>query len=193
MRLFISINLPDSFNGYFRELQGELSLIDADLKHAGIKSGFHLTLFFLGEVSGEMALKIAEVIPGYKKLQVGESLSRDSFKLKFCKKLGCFKAGDGVQSVFVDIDRNCSGYARLIELQKRVAEIVGKFGFVDSREFKPHITLCRVRACGDNFVDEVGKIEVAADEFVVDKVCLMESVLGEGGSEYREIAGVCCD
>lgn len=172
MRLFVSINLPERFNGCFRELQGKLS--GEGLKHAGRKSGFHLTLFFLGEVSDEVAREVGEAL---------RNIHFKPFKLKFSEKLGCFFAGDNVKSVFVDIDRKCEGYAKLMELQKNVEGIVGKFGFKDSREFKPHITLSRV----DGGVRGVEECLVEAEEFEVDEFYLMRSRLGKGGSEYEEI------
>lgn len=205
MRLFISINLPDKFNDGFRELQRKLDGLVTDgcegdrrrkppaplAWHAGRKSGFHLTLFFLGEVSAEAAAKIGAALAEGIGVS-GESVTRfRSFKLKFSSKLGVFKDYSGsVKSVFVDIDKSCDGYESLIGLQKKVAEIVGEFGFKDSRKFSPHITLCRVKNGGENLVNGMEVCEVNADEFGVDAVYLMESHLGSGGSEYGEIASV---
>jgi 2'-5' RNA ligase len=198
MRLFVSINLGDELNNYLAGLQGELGKAagvrsdgvrsdgarsdGARLSLAGRKSGFHLTLFFLGEVSVEKVLDLQRELSG---------ISFESFKLKFRKKLGVFKGGGFIKAAFVDIDRECDGFVRLLNLQKKVAEAVGKFGFKDERVFSPHITLARVGFCPREIAADFEKVvlglEVSDREFDVGAFYLMESHLGAGGSVYEEV------
>lgn len=197
MRLFISINLPEDFNDYFRELQARLDKecgkIDEEsksgsfrdissLSHAGRKSGFHLTLFFLGEVEASQVLKIQEALA---------QIKFDKFELRFWKDLGVFKDINGyAKSVFVAVDKAFSGYQEFLNLQKKITEVVGKFGFKDERKFSPHITLSRVKNCDRNFVDKITKIKIDQKSFEVSAFYLMESNLNEEGAEYREILKV---
>lgn len=191
MRLFISINLPDRLNDYLRELQGRLNKAVSgndcvSLQHAGQKSGFHITLFFLGEVAEGKAKRIATALK--EGLEDGGGVFKtEPFKLKFSEKLDCFQHHGIVKSVFLGIDEGHDGYGNLLELQKKVVEIVGKFGFKDESAFTPHVTLSRVRGCGENFADDILACEVALDEMEVDGVALMES--HEGG-DYKEAFSV---
>lgn len=192
MRLFISINLPEDFNSYFRELQARLDKEGesdsspvrgneslASLSHAGRKSGFHLTLFFLGEVEVEKALKIQEALA---------QIKFDKFELRFWKDLGVFKDMEGyVKSVFVAVSQASSGYQEFLNLQKKVAEAVGKFGFKDERKFFPHITLSRVKNCDRDFANRIAKIKIDQKNFEVEAFYLMESNLNKEGAEYTEI------
>jgi 2'-5' RNA ligase len=212
MRLFVSINLGDELNNYLAGLQGELGKAagvrsdgvrsdgarsdGARLSLAGRKSGFHLTLFFLGEVSVEKVLDLQKELRG---------ISFEPFKLKFREKLGVFKGGGFIKAAFVDIDRECDGFVRLLNLQKKVAEAVVKFGFGGAmngrggigsesgggRVFSPHITLARVGFCpreiAADFEKAVLGLEVSDREFDVDEFYLMESHLGVGGSVYEEM------
>jgi 2'-5' RNA ligase len=183
MRLFISINLPEEFNRYFRELQRRLDeCANLNLSHAGRKSGFHLTLVFLGDVDFESAKKIQDML---------KTVDFESFTLRLGKKLNVFKGFDGgVKTVFVDIDPLSSGFAALLNLQKRVADVVEKWriGKFDSGEkseienfdgtkeervenlgtefdvggrsvnyaekFVPHLTLTRVKFCPKNISEK---------------------------------------
>lgn len=203
MRLFVSINLGEELNEYLAEAQEELRKVvvggegsslrggGVGLKFAGLKSGFHLTLFFLGEVSVE---KVLDLQRGLK------TISFEPFKLKFKKRLGIFKGGGFIKAIFVDIDSSGEGFAKLLNLQKKVAEVVGKFGFGGGgesgggRPFSPHITLARVGFCpADRVADferAVLNLEISQQEFDVDSFYLMESELGAGGSVYEEVLRV---
>ena len=170
MRLFVSINLPESFNSYLRNLQAELERSGTDLQHAGRKSGFHLTLFFLGEVPEG---KIPELVDELKKVQF------KPFKLSFWDRLGSFQG----RSVFVDLNKKGEGYEQLVNLQKKVLNMIERFGFRDERKFSPHITLSRVKSG----IIDFSKIKVETQEFDVEAFYLMQSRLGAGGSEYEII------
>lgn len=227
MRLFVSINLGEELNRYLVGVQEELvdhpilknftgsekfktGYVGAGssagcggvrLALAGRKSGFHLTLFFLGEVEVEKVLGLQREL---------KAISFEPFKLRFKKRLGVFKGGgfsatggrgggsraDGrfIKAVFVDIDMEGGGFSKLLNLQKKVTEAVGKFGFKDERAFSPHITLARVGFCpadrAAEFERAVLSLEVSGREFECDSFCLMESELGAGGSKYSEVLKV---
>lgn len=202
MRLFVSINLGEELNEYLAGAQGELEKAagkNVRLSLAGRKSGFHLTLFFLGDVEVEKVLGLQREL---------RAIPFESFKLKFKKRLGVFKGGGGcgvgsradggfIKAVFVDIDSGCEGFTQLLNLQKKVAEVVGKFGLGGGgesgggRPFSPHITLARVGFCpadrAAEFEKAVLSLEVSQQEFDVSSFYLMESELGAGGSKYSEV------
>lgn len=222
MRLFVSINLGEELNEYLAGVQeglrkiagggrgGGLSGSEVGLKFAGLKSGFHLTLFFLGEVSVEKVLDLQKEL---------KKISFESFKLRFKKKLGVFKGGGGrgggfIKAVFVDIDGEGEGFSKLLNLQKKVAEVIGRFGFGGGgglfggrlkpapqggavgggRPFSPHITLARVgfcpADCAEEFERAVLGLEISQQEFDVSSFYLMESHLGADGLVYDEVLKV---
>jgi|GEM_PF-3457166 len=215
MRLFVSINLGEELNDYLAGVQGELEKVVGAIgcggggavgaadsvvpslrsglrfALAGRKSGFHLTLFFLGEVPVEKVLDLQKELA---------AISFEPFKLKFKNRLGVFKGGGFgqgggfIKAVFVDIDKNFNGYKSLLGLQKMITDCVGEFGFRDGRPFSPHITLARVgfypREIAGDFEKVIFGVEVSDREFDVDAFYLMESELEAGGSRYSEVLKV---
>lgn len=181
MRLFISVNLSEELNRELCGLQARLS--GADFAFAGLKSGFHLTLFFLGEVEASVALELQGAL---------KEVRFEPFRLRFKRKLGVFKDRQTgwPRAVFVDVDRDSEGFGELLALRGKVAEVVGQFGFKDAREFRPHLTLARVRRCESGFEEKLRGVEVLEAEFEVDAFYLMESHLQAGGSVYNEVLKV---
>jgi 2'-5' RNA ligase len=169
MRLFVSINLPEEFNPFFRSLQSELNGFEGGLMHAG---GFHLTLFFLGEVEEYLVKDISK--------ELGK-INFDKFNLSFLNKLGVFQSFGQIKSVYVDLKESIE----LLDLQKKVAEVVKRFGFADSRKFSPHITVSRVKSSGEDLLRKIKDVDVRKREFEVDAFYLMQSRLASGGSEYE--------
>lgn len=201
MRLFISINLPEECNEKLRAVQARLvedwcggagggcsagGGRGAELSLAGRKGGFHLTLVFLGEVSAEVAMWLQAEL---------RKVAFAPFELELAGGLGAFVDRRGfAKVVFALVDEGSSGYAALLDLQKKVAEAVGRFGFVTDKPFAAHVTLARVKRSPVGFADAVRELRVGSatekKNFMASAFYLMESELGSGGAEYREICGI---
>jgi len=205
--MFISINLPEELNEYLAGLQDGLAEVagggvgsrgaggcGVDLVLAGRKSGFHLTLVFLGEVGMDVVVKLQEEL---------KRIEFVPFELELAGELGVFKDRRGfAKVVFVSVDERSSGYGALLDLQKRVSEVVRRFGDLGEsskldkpgkpdKPFASHVTLARVKWSPVGFADAVRELRVGSvtekKKFVVDAFYLMESELGSGGSRYEKV------
>jgi len=135
IRSFIAIELPE-------QLKQELVILEAELKDkSGISAkwvdpySIHLTIKFLGNVSVD---KIDGILSVMEKAVTGTS----PFSLQITG-LGAFPNLNRVQVAWVGLAGELN---KLAELQKRLESGLVSFGFpVESRAFKPHLTLARVR------------------------------------------------
>lgn len=170
MRLFIAMPFSDKAKNYLEGLQSKLPEAKMSLNHH-----FHITLQFLGEAS----LAQAQVIMNELK-----KISFKKFSVKF-RDIGVFKNKRGfVQIVYADL----SVPDELKNLQFKVEDIMKSLGFYPDKQFKPHITLARVKFADDKiFEQELRKIKTENFEETLDKIVLFESVLSTEGSVYNEL------
>ncbi len=184
IRSFIAIELPD-------ELGLELTQLEAQLKsdkQPGVKwvdpDGIHLTLKFLGNITADRIEGITRAIE-----EAVRGIS--PFQLKV-KELGVFPNFKRVQVAWVGVSGEVD---KLAQLQKRIESNLTPLGFApESRLFKPHLTLARLRA--QTSLDErqrFGQVIVnttfeAACTIEVDAISLMKSQLTKEGAIYSQIS-----
>jgi RNA 2',3'-cyclic 3'-phosphodiesterase len=166
MRLFVAINLPEEIGNYLRSVQEQLP--DAEMN---LTKDFHLTLQFLGEVSADQAMEIKSAL-------YHVFMPHLKFKLG---KIGVFKSRDEIKVVWTGLE--CP--EELMRVKSEVEEQLAPIGFFNDKLFKPHLTLARVKSCGQDFEKELGEIEVMEREFEVDTFELMESCLSPSGAKYE--------
>lgn len=142
--------------------------------------GMHLTLAFLGEVSGEKAEAAGEC-------------------LDVLSGFGPFKAAAGEAGFFPSPDRPRvfwlgfgAGAARLAEAAAKLSSSLRAAGFVlEDRDFVPHLTLARLK--GSVPPAAAGRAAAAAEElcrgsvFPVTGAVLFSSELLPGGPKYTEL------
>ncbi len=163
MRCFISIPI----NGGVR---GELAKEQARLVNVRLvrPDQFHICLKFLGEVSESQA----EII---KKIMDDVLSGISSFRIRVAG-VGGFPTSERARVVWAGVSGDFS-------FQKELDNALSEKGFPkDHRQFKPHITLGRVKH---------GFVRVNSDKEygtqVVDHVDLVKSVLTPAGPEYSII------
>jgi 2'-5' RNA ligase len=186
IRSFIAIELPDELKRALIRLQEQLQ----SGKQTPVKwvdpYSIHLTLKFLGNISGDMVGKITGAL---------EEAVRGipSFHLE-TKDLGAFPSLRRVQVVWVGLTGELE---RLSQLQQRIESSLSTLGFVpESRPFTPHLTLARVRdrATPDER-QSLGQL-IASTSFEtaysldIDSVHLMRSQLTREGAIYSRISSV---
>ena len=186
VRSFIAIELPG-------EVKSELNRLLAQLKVGNQSSvkwvdpyGIHLTLKFLGSIAATMIDEIREAMEA-------AAQGIPPFHLEV-KNLGVFPNLRRVRVAWVGISGDLT---RLSQLQKRIESNLAPLGFApESRSFKPHLTLARLREQAS--VDEqqsFGRLiastrfEVVCD-FNVDSINLMRSQLTREGAIYSQISSV---
>ena len=167
MRLFIAIDLPD-------EIKKELWYLALHLGHQAEQArvvpfeNYHLTLLFIGETR-----RVDEVREAFHRLRVPEKPV--DFVLE---GIGSFKQQRG-RTWWVGVRAN----EVLAELAEELGALYRSAGFpLETRAFKPHITLARG-------VKASRPIELSAPFFEVqaDRISLMKSVNEGGRMVYTEI------
>ena len=184
VRSFIAIELP-------AEVRAELASIEEKLKvrrHSFVKwvdpESIHLTLKFLGSVSGETIPEIVEAMS-----LVAQPVSPFTLQIG---GTGAFPNWQRPQVVWVGVGGEMG---RLTTLQRELEAALSPLGFPpESRSFSPHLTLGRLRERVTpedrrrfGLWAQSVKFE-ASLSFEVNAVRLMKSQLTPSGPIYSELA-----
>tara|TARA_Y100000310_G_scaffold68197_1_gene63507 strand:+ start:18349 stop:18879 length:531 start_codon:yes stop_codon:yes gene_type:complete len=170
MRLFVALDF-EKFKGYFEELQITLSkIIGLKIK---MVSSYHLTMKFLGDVEDS---KVDEIIKKLKNIEFTE------FEVGL-NDLGLFPDRKNPRVVWVGVKPEDG----VVELQKQIS--TGLVDFQDDYNFKPHITLGRIKAIEDKklFLDRLNEIKIDNKTLKINSFCLYKSDLTREGPVYEVI------
>jgi 2'-5' RNA ligase len=182
LRLFVAVLLPEAW-------LSDLAADQETLRRAGLRlryvrpEGIHLTLKFLGETRAHLVPRILAVLAG-----VAARAAPCSLELGACGVFGSTRRPRVVWRAVAG-DRAC-----LSALARSVDEALAGVGFArEARPFNPHLTLARVpedlspadAARIAPAVQALGGLSAAA--FRLERLSLMQSVLGPGGAEYTEL------
>jgi 2'-5' RNA ligase len=179
IRSFIAIEIPEPLRARVEELQRELQGAGADVKW--VRAGaIHLTLKFLGSISGEKLEELTRAL--------GPVISLwTPFELRI-RGLGCFPSGRNPRVVWVGIEQ---GSLEASSLQKAVEEQATEAGFPpESRAFKPHLTLGRVRSPKgkDSLTRAIeNHRDAEIGSFLASEVYLFKSELKPSGAIYTKL------
>ncbi len=176
MRTFIAIDLEPEIKKTLSVLIGEL-----DKGHKNVRwvkrEGMHLTLKFLGEISGDKVPEIEDILKAIsKKFEI--------FPLKF-KGTGSFPPGmKNPRVLWVGTEEE----ETLAALQALLEEELEKLGFPrERRKYHAHLTLGRVKSLF-NIQETVSLLEKYRDrnfgEMKVKKISFIQSTLKPTGAEY---------
>ncbi len=184
IRSFIAIELPDELKQLLARLQAQLRAgKPAPVKWAD-PYGIHLTLKFLGNIDTG---KISEITSVMKETARGTS----PFRLEV-REPGAFPNLRRVQVIWVGLGGEVDS---LGEFQQRLESNLVPLGFPpESRAFKPHLTLARVRDRA-SAEERSGLGQLIAGTglgtnyvFRVDTINLMKSQLTREGAIYSRIS-----
>jgi len=179
MRIFISVELPDSVKEKTAELIKELKGIETDIKWVDPKN-LHITLKFLGWIEEKQFDNLTA-------LATSAVSGSGSFKAIF-RDLGTFPEGKSPRVVWVGA---VEGGDKLCILAKVLEEKLSKAGFkAEEKTFKPHITIGRIKDKKgvDNIKEKIIQFKnTAFGEMTVDRVFIMKSTLTPGGPIYEKI------
>ena len=186
VRTFIAIELPS-------ELKLKLAQLQTALKSEGQSSvkwvdpySIHLTLKFLGGIAIDRVGEITKAME-----RAAQEVS--PFHLEI-KELGVFPNLRRVQVVWVGVGGEMD---KLNQLQQHLESYLEPLGFTpESRPFKPHLTVARVR--GKASLDErqrfgqliASTVFETACTIEVEAVNLMRSQLTREGAIYSQISSV---
>ncbi len=176
IRTFIAIKIPSQLEAAFEELIQSMQHIPNKVKWVKPAS-IHLTLKFLGEITQKDVQRVLD-----RTERAVANIS--SFTLKTSQR-GAFPSLKRPRVFWVGLtERNGE---QLIGLQKNIESELETEGFPkEKREFKPHLTVGRVKSPKN--IEEVSKQFMAYQfpeiEFAVNEVVVMKSELTRQGAIY---------
>ncbi len=176
MRLFIAINLPDQIR---REIWDSAALLrERRYPIRWVKpEGMHITLKFLGEVSGHREDSVVNALETASAGVHPFTLSLEGF--------GAFPDTRRARVVWL----GCEPSLALEQLQRQIEDSTSSLGFPrETRVFHPHVTLGRLRRGAEK--SRLGGLAGVLDrlhyvrDLSVDSIELMQSELSPAGADY---------
>ena len=175
MRLFIAVNPPEDVRNAVYEAAAPLRDADAPVKWVAPEA-IHCTLKFLGNVADDRMDAIAEALDA-------TAGSRTAFPLAV-EAFGAFPSPGRPRVFWAGLEAAPALELLQHELEQRLAQ---RSFEPEGRPFRPHLTLGRTKRGGERAaaplgerLDDLG----LAEAFTLERVALMESVLGRGGARY---------
>mgnify|MGYP001559496920 CR=1 FL=1 len=181
IRTFIALEINEITKEKINRIQDKIKQTNSIKASWVSKNNLHLTLKFLGETQ----LKFIEPIKNNIK-ECLESLNAINCNIT---KAGVFPNEKFPRVAWVGIEE---GKAKIIDLAKKIEYSIFKLGFKkEKREFKTHITICRIKQLLDynqfcSIIDLTNKT-FEPIEFTLNKITFFESQLSPQGSIYTEL------
>jgi len=178
VRAFIGIGL-EALAPAIDDVMKSLQTAGADAKFVGLRN-LHVNLKFLGDIPDERAGPLSEVL--------NEVAGRNAPFMLHVRSTGVFPNPRRVRVVWLGLEPS-PALSALHEDVERAAEGIGFRR--DTRSYRPHITLARVRS-GRNRAELVGAIErlktVDIGELSVKEFSLIRSTLTPQGPIYSPLS-----
>jgi 2'-5' RNA ligase len=136
----------------------------------------HFTLLFLGEISEGIVRKILDKL---------KTVEFSSFDIGF-EGVGAFPKPKFPRVVWVGTDGD--GGKHLVDLAKKVEDALSPLGFRSDKEFRPHVTIFRIKNRVGDITDELSRY--AGAKFGVQKISnikFKQSVLTPSGPIYSDL------
>lgn len=182
IRTFIACDIPETLLEKILNLQDKLKGLDADVSWTKI-SGIHITLKFLGDIEEGSIDKIASVI-------LDAAKGQSSFEIKI-KGSGSFPSLKNPRVIWLGVMDEAG---RLSSIQQALDSGLKALGFEpDEREFRPHLTLGRVKgAKGKERLSSAisGLKDVEIGSFPIDRVIFYKSELKPAGAIYTKLKDI---
>ena len=174
MRAFVAVEISnEEVVNSITNLQSKIKIKAKPIEPQNL----HFTLQFLGEISNEVSQKIKQAL---------KTIEFSSFKIKF-KGLGAFPKMKSPRVIWIGTDE--VGGDALIDLAKKVENVLSPIGFSSDKPFKSHITIFRIKNKIGDISKELEKFETF--EFgsqEISKIKLKQSVLTPQGPVYSDLA-----
>ena len=172
-RIFISIDFPDNVIKEVARVQGILGNWKFTGKTTELEN-LHLTLKFLGEITGEKLEEIKNKLREirFRKMEIGLG------------NVGSFSHRGKPRIIWIKLLGK-----EIYELQKKIDDALEETGFAKEERFMGHLTIARVKYVKDakGFKEYIDTTKLKKIKFMADKFKLMESELREMGPVYSII------
>ncbi|WP_312910929.1 RNA 2',3'-cyclic phosphodiesterase [Natronosalvus caseinilyticus] len=177
MRLFVSVDLPESLADAVAAVQEPLS------SAAGIRltdpTQAHVTLVFLGDVDPDRVPDLERELEA-----AVDDAEIDPFEARFAG-LGVFPSLEYIRVVWLGVE---DGHEELTRLQAAVENRTTAMGFeADNHEFTPHATIARMDHAGgkERVQSVVRERSPTVGTTTVEEIRLTESRLTDDGPVYE--------
>jgi len=173
MRTFVAVEISN--NDIINSIKKFQTKINIDAKPIESKN-FHFTLQFLGEISEERLQNIIEAL---------RTIEFSSFNVNL-KEVGAFPKPKFPRVIWIGTDDD--GGNNLIQLSKKVENVLEPLGFYLDKPFKPHITVFRIKKKIGDITRELDSQKII--DFGIQKVTsikLKKSELTSNGPIYSDL------
>lgn len=176
VRLFVAIDIPNDIREQFREIQEVLRQSRARLNFVDHGS-MHITLKFIGEVTGSSLTPISEALSG---IEIAP----------FALDVGIIAANNPKTPRVIWAEVQDSGSCR--SLAALIDDALTPLGIEpEKRRFRPHITIARVKQFHPSLFKPLAEVVTACSGTIpVDRFTLKKSDLTPDGPIYTDILTV---
>lgn len=180
MRLFIAAPLPDQLRRRLAAIQSDLATMPLPVRWVR-PEGIHLTFKFIGEVGADRVAHVEAALAG-----IGDRAG-ERFRMR-AEGVGTFPGRGAPRVIWIGLTGAVDAAAGLARTIDAALQSIGIPP--ERRDFKPHLTLGRVKGRGRGdwraFLDE--HASVLGGDFEVSHFDLFESRLRPEGASYRSLA-----
>lgn len=172
MRAFVAVEISDQqILSSIRDVQSEIRISARPVEPCNM----HFTLLFLGEISDEMAARVAGSL---KEVQFAQ------FQISF-EGIGAFPKPRFPRVVWIGVKE---GRDELVQLAGKVEERLATLGFKADKPFAPHVTIFRIKDKSQDITDQLSKYaSTKLGTQLVSEVKLKKSVLTPQGPVYSDL------
>jgi len=175
IRLFVALNIPD--DALSKVLEECYRAVENPYRFKWeTKEKIHLTLKFIGEVEESLVEKISE------ELEFVKNFSSFSCSVS---RFGFFFRNREPKILWSDVQTDKPLKPIVMELDRRMQ----KFGIgADKREFKPHLTLLRIKQdVSEKFIQRIKTYIFEKITFTASSINLVQSRLSKEGATYTDL------
>ena len=173
MRTFVAVEISNQeVISSIKKFQSEINIKAKPVEPQNL----HFTLQFLGEVSEEISQKIKQAL---------KTIQFSSFTVNF-KGVGAFPKIKFPRVIWIGTDD--TGGNALVDLAKKIENVLSPLGFSSDKPFKSHITIFRIKNKIGDISKEMEKFrsfEFGSQE--ISNIKLKQSVLTPQGPLYSDL------
>ena len=172
MRTFVAAEITDQ--GILNSIKRLQSNLRIGARPVELQN-MHFTLLFLGEISEDMVQIVQNEL---------RNIQFESFDISF-EGIGAFPKPKFPRVVWVGVK---NGAEDLVKLAKNVEEKLSPLGFKSDKEFKPHITIFRIKNKIGDITDELAKY--SNEKFGsqrISEIKFKKSILTPNGPIYSDL------
>ncbi len=180
MRAFIAVdcNNKEKILSIQQMIRTSLLHLNGNIKPT-LPENLHFTLFFFGDIDDTTVERIKQKI---------NEIRFEEFEISY-KKIGVFPSYKQPKVIWIGLDDNST--KKLNALFELVKSKMEQIGFKPDKQFKPHLTLFRVKRPIGNIEEYLSKhSDLIGGSEIIDKIHIKKSELFPSGPIYSNILTV---